>query len=224
MTFSSSHRGPVLLPTPLLVAVDALGSQFDVELSTAELQVTLPALPSEDPEEFYDLVCPIQGADEMVALMASLNGDRGGWGGVAYAEKPGSPRILASKVRAVALEAVLADVDLDVPMAAMVLGEIFDAWWSDVLTWLELWTPQHLIPDANAPLRSRGHVYDMRSQPAELTGWSHGGEIRAYRSEQAVTQAMFSSAFSGQRWVRDRHFNGCCCAEPNASETTGKRC
>lgn len=177
MTFSSSHRGPVLLPTPLLVA-----------------------------------------------LMASLNGDRGGWGGVAYAEKPGSPRILASKVRAVALEAVLADVDLDVPMAAMVLGEIFDAWWSDVLTWLELWTPQHLIPDANAPLRSRGHVYDMRSQPAELTGWSHGGEIRAYRSEQAVTQAMFSSAFSGQRWVRDRHFNGCCCAEPNASETTGKRC
>jgi hypothetical protein len=189
-------RGAVRLPTPMQVAEAALGQQFEVEIGSGVIRVTLPVAPGHDPHGWHSLVCPWPDADDIDGLMRGYDLD-GGWGHVSLIDHNAvPPKLLLSKVLALAIEARLGRVNSPAPDAAIVAGQTFDTWWLNVLTWLELWTPQHLIPDANSRLRSRGHVYDMESEPPALTGWGLSGEVRVYGSEHALTRAMLAAAIS----------------------------
>ena len=190
---SAVFRGLVELPSNMMVAEDALGHRFEVDLPGVKIAVTVPALPGADPPELFDLVHPDPDITRLV------HDDGRAWGYGAFGITPGAPRILASWVKTVALDATVRDADdLDANSASS-LGKTFDDWWSRVIAWLELWTPQHLNPDANGPVRTRGRVYDMRlgNPPPNSTGWSTGGRIIMHRSvAAAVSHAMLTEALA----------------------------
>lgn len=191
-------KGIVTLPTALMVAPDALGERFDVELEQVNLRLTLPAVPSQDPTEAFQLISPTTDAD-IEQLIPERHGrnETNIWGYGGFDVVPGQPKRLESHVAALVLAAVAEEgVLANVAQGAWDVGSTFDAWWSNVLTWLEVWTPQHLIPDANAPLRSSGRLLDVRSDPPQRTGWGAGGLARVYASSHAITRAMLSSAMS----------------------------
>lgn len=193
MPSESRFCGAVCLPSSVLIEEAALGERFRIDLGGLGLVVSIPALPSSDPEDGYSLVCPVSDMHEIDESVRHES--ERAWGSCGFGIRPGHPRILASYVDAVAIEATMTVQVSEPANDASVVGEAFDAWWANVVSWLEVWTPQHLDPDNNLPPASRGHLFCVDGTPIFRTGWSPPQHSRIWSSDDAVTRSMLASAF-----------------------------
>lgn len=192
-------KGIIRVPDPVLVGADALGETFTVRVDHMIFAITFPALPDPVPDGYFELVCPVSISDPTAEV---FGGATGKWGRSVFERGADGTRPLASLVWMVATEVTVDDRNAREATSARQAGDNFDRLWRDALAWLEVWTPQHLLPDRNSPPTSRGRVVATSASGQEsVTDWGYRDTLRSYSSHHAVTRAMIRSAL--ERSARD---------------------
>jgi hypothetical protein len=196
-------QGVVALPTPLLVAPDALGQPIPGATEVDQFELVLPALPDPVSTDWHWLMPPRPDLADVSQLV-----DEHEWGQAGYGVGLDGDRPLASWVNWVV---ILATADTtpppsalgaetppnDSPDVAHRFGNRFTRWFRKFAAWIELWTPLLVGEPLSSSEPLRGQVYAHTGEGRHLTGWGlRGGSVTMQRSSDAATIDVLLSAAS----------------------------
>lgn len=179
-----AYGGMFTLQEPITMSTEALSRVYSARVPSGVFSLLMPRITADN------WFAGPEGLPERAALVAAEIA----WthGGRMASDEVGGPPVAAS-VKSIGFE-FTQSVEDGAPIyeLAQTLGKELDMWLRTLIDWLELWTEQPLVLDANRPHETRGQIWSMDPSREVPSGW--GLTLRAFVGGVKVSGTMLSVA------------------------------